>query len=250
LKEERKNTGIAVACENVTKTYGNQEVLRGITLQVPTGRVLGLLGPNGAGKSTTLRILAGSLAPDSGSVRVFGQPMDPTDVRFRDRIGFLQEHNPLYPEMYVVEFLTFVARLHRLSRRRERIHDVIERTGLGPERHKRISQLSKGYRQRVGIAQAIIHDPEIVILDEPTSGLDPNQLVEVRRLIRELGKEKAVLLSTHIMSEVEAVCDDAAIMHQGAIVAQLAIDQLAIDKNPYSSGPVGIEEIFTRLTRP
>lgn len=235
---------MAISADNLVKSYRKQLVLDGVTLQVPPGRIMGLLGPNGAGKSTTLRILAGSLAPDRGEVTVFGTPLDPTNAQLRNRIGYLPEDNPLYPDMYIEEFLRFVGRLHNLPSPVQRVREVIELTGLGPEQHKQIGQLSKGYRQRVGLAQAIIHDPDILILDEPTSGLDPNQLLGIRQLIRRLGEKKAVLLSTHIMQEVEALCDQVAIIHQGRIVARGTPDELRS-----THGTDSLETLFVGLTQ-
>lgn len=239
---------MCVTATNLIKSYGNRRVLDGISLHVPAGRILGLLGPNGAGKSTTLRILTGSMAPDSGEVRIGKSVMAPGRAKLRQRIGYLPEHNPLYPDMYIAEYLRFVARLHGLTssaQRNNRIEEVMAMTGLEPERNKPIHQLSKGYRQRVGLAQAILHDPDVLILDEPTSGLDPHQLIEIRQLIRQLGQKKAVVLSTHIMQEVEAVCDDLAIIHEGRIVAQCPLHQLQAQY-----GTADIETLFIQVTSP
>lgn len=180
---------------------------------------MGFLGPNGAGKTTTMKILTGYLTPDGGSAEVCGFDVIRQPMEVKRRIGYLPEHNPLYPDMYVREYLLHVAGIYRLANRKTRVQEIIEKTGLLPECHKRIGELSKGYRQRVGLAQALVHDPEVLILDEPTSGLDPNQINEIRELIRETGREKTLLFSTHIMQEVEALCDRVIIINKGQIVA-------------------------------
>lgn len=234
---------MSVQVEQLTKTYGTQQALKGITFEAKPGRILGFLGPNGAGKSTAMKIISGSLAADGGQVSIHGRPISPTDTTIRQRIGYLPESNPVYPDLYVVEALRFFASLHRVPRPAARIEEIIAMTGLAPERHKKIGQLSKGYRQRVGLAQALLHDPDILILDEPTSGLDPNQLQGIRSLIKELGKYKTVLLSTHIMQEVEAVCDDVVIIHQGMIIEDFSLQEFN-QKAPGES----LEVFFTRLT--
>jgi ABC-2 type transport system ATP-binding protein len=190
-----------------------------VSFDVPAGQVLGFLGPNGAGKSTTMKIITGFLPPSAGKVSVCGYDVDTDSLEARRHIGYLPEHNPLYPEMYVKEYLDFCAKLYHIPRRAARIAEMIALTGLGREQHKRIGALSKGYRQRVGLAQAILHDPAVLILDEPTSALDPNQLEEIRTLIRTLGQHKTVIFSTHIMQEVSAVCDRVIIINKGRIVA-------------------------------
>lgn len=235
---------MSIRVHQLEKSFGQQAVLRGLDFEAMPGRVLGFLGPNGAGKSTCMRIMAGVLAADKGEVLLAGEPVNPLNLGQRAKIGYLAEQNPLYLDMYVREYLRFVGRLHRITHLPSRINEVIELTGLGPEQHKQIGWLSKGYRQRVGLAQAIIHDPPILILDEPTSGLDPNQLIEIRQLIRQLAKEKTVLLSSHLMQEVEAVCDDVAIIHQGQIVVHGALSEL-LETHQASTA----EELFVKLTR-
>ncbi len=233
---------MSISVENLTKFYGTQQVINNISFEAQKG-VLGFLGPNGAGKSTTMKILTGYLPPTSGTVSVCGLSSETFSLEIKKKIGYLPENNPLYNDMYVKEFLDFVADLHKISNKKERIQEVIATTGLTPEQNKKIGDLSKGYKQRVGIAQAIIHDPEVLILDEPTSGLDPNQLIEVRSLIKELGKTKTVILSTHIMQEVEAICQRVVIINKGQIVANDNIENLLIAHNETS-----IEPIFVKLT--
>lgn len=201
-----------ITIEHINKSFGAQQVLKDIRLEIPSGQVLGLLGPNGAGKSTLMKILIGLWKADSGKVQV------------PERIGYLPENNPLYEEMYVTEYLRFMA---GLTNTKEDISALIDRVGLTPERHKHIRELSKGYRQRIGLAQALLGDPELLILDEPTTGLDPNQLVEIRTLIRDLGKERTVILSTHIMQEVREMCDRVVILDHGEIKADEPIDKIA-----------------------
>jgi ABC-2 type transport system ATP-binding protein len=218
-----------IQIENLTKRYGTAEALRGLSFEVPRGQVVGFLGPNGAGKSTTMKILAGYLLPTSGQVRVAGIDVVQDPVASRQRLGYLPENNPLYEEMMVRDFLEFVAAVRALPKgeRSPRIKSAVERCGLGSVLGKDIGQLSKGYRQRVGLAQAILHNPDLLILDEPTSGLDPNQIVEIRHLIRELGQEKTVILSTHILSEVQSTCSRILIINQGKLVADNAPDRLS-----------------------
>ena len=208
---------MSIVVENLTKVYGQQKAVDSVSFTAETGRVLGFLGPNGAGKSTTMKILTCFLPQTSGKATVCGFDINENPIEVRRNIGYLPEHNPLYLDLYVKESLNFVADIHQVKDRQRQISRVIEQTGLGPEQNKKIGQLSKGYRQRVGIAQAILHDPKVLILDEPTSGLDPNQLITVRNLIQELGKTKTVILSTHIMQEVEAVCDQVIIINKGKI---------------------------------
>lgn len=210
-----------IALENVSKRYGNATALKGISFEIPRGQIVGFLGPNGAGKTTTMKIITGFIAPTSGSVRIDGLDVLEKSLDVRSRIGYLPENAPVYQEMRVSEYLDFVGRIRQLSgdtlkRRRE---EVIRLTGLDKVVHKDINTLSKGYRQRVGLAQALIHNPPILILDEPTSGLDPNQIVEIRDVIRQIGSEKTVMLSTHILSEVEATTDRVLIISQGELVA-------------------------------
>ena len=210
---------MSVIFKDVSKLYGNQPALDKISFSVGSGTILGILGPNGAGKSTLLKIVAGYLRPSSGIVRVNHLEANPDNSEFKRLIGYLPENNPLYTDLYVREYLELVAALYKISNRKKRIGEMIELTGLGPEMHKKIGALSKGYRQRVGLAQALLHDPALLILDEPTSALDPAQLVEIRQMIRNISANKTVLLSTHIMQEVEAICDKVLILNQGKIVA-------------------------------
>ena len=211
---------MSIKIENLTKFYGTQKALDQITLSINPGQITGLLGPNGAGKSTLMKIIACFLPPSEGSVNVYGYDVIKSSLEVRKIIGYLPENNPLYPEMYVKEFLLFVAGLYNMGKSSsERVEHLIKLTGLSKEAHKKIGQLSKGYKQRVGLAQALMHDPQVLILDEPTSGLDPNQIIEIRNLIQEIGQTKTVILSTHIMQEVEALCKRMIIINQGKIVA-------------------------------
>lgn len=205
---------------NLTKFYGQQKVLDDVNLSLKPGQIIGLLGPNGAGKSTLMKIMACFIPPTTGSVSVYGHDVMKDSLKVRQLVGYLPENNPLYPEMYVREFLLFIAGLYHLGKKsKSRVDELIHVTGLLSESNKKIGALSKGYRQRVGLAQALMHDPQALILDEPTSGLDPNQLTEIRNLIREIGLTRTVLLSTHIMQEVEALCQRTVIINKGKIVA-------------------------------
>ena len=217
---------MSVSIQGLTKVYGAQTAVDHLTFEVKKGQVLGFLGPNGAGKSTTMKMICGYIPPSEGDAEVCGFSAKNDSLEVRRRIGYLPEHNPLYKDMYVREYLGFFARLHGLPNKKSRIEELIELTGLQLEQSKPISALSKGYRQRVGLAQAMLHDPEVLILDEPTSGLDPNQLVEIRRLIQDLGKEKTVIFSTHILQEVQAICDRVIIINRGKLVADDPIDLL------------------------
>lgn len=210
---------MSISVQGITKLYGAQKALDGVSFEIGKGEVVGFLGPNGAGKSTMMKILTCYVPPASGTAVVCGHDTRTASMEVRRHVGYLPEHNPLYLDLYVREYLDFVAGVHGLKDRAARVSAMVERVGLGPEQHKRIGQLSKGYRQRVGLAQAMIHDPQVLILDEPTSGLDPNQLVDIRALIKSLGREKTVMLSTHIMQEVEAICDRVIIIDKGRIVA-------------------------------
>ena len=198
---------MSIKVENVSKYYGDQAALKEVSFEVNKGEVVGFLGPNGAGKSTMMKIITTYIPSDEGNVYVSGIDVNEKALEVRKRVGYLPESNPLYPEMYIREYLRFVAGMYKIKNRKERVEEMIRLVGLTPESHKKIGQLSKGYKQRVGLAQAMLHDPEVLILDEPTSGLDPNQLEDIRELIRKIGKEKSVLLSTHIMQEVEAICN-------------------------------------------
>ena len=211
---------MSISVQDVTKIYGKQKALDNVSFEVKTGQIVGFLGPNGAGKSTMMKIITGFIPASSGKVFINSEEVGTDDPEIRKKIGYLPENNPLYPEMYIREYLGFVASVYKMGNEKKKaIDNIIEVTGLSPEQNKKIGALSKGYRQRVGLAQALIHSPEILILDEATSGLDPNQIVEIRNLIREAGKEKTVLLSTHIMQEVEAICDRIIIIDRGMIKA-------------------------------
>lgn len=210
---------MSIEVTGLTKLYNSQRAVDDIGFSIPQGQVVGFLGPNGAGKSTTMKILTGYVEASEGSAEVCGINVEEDPMAIKRLIGYLPEHNPLYLDMYVVEFLTFVSQVYGLKDIKTRVEEVIELTGLQKERKKKIAQLSKGYRQRVGLAQALIHEPKVLILDEPTSGLDPNQVLEIRKLISSLGKDRTVLLSTHIMQEVEAMCQRVIIINKGKIVA-------------------------------
>jgi ABC-2 type transport system ATP-binding protein len=217
---------MSISVSSLTKIYGSQKAVDNISFQLNKGEIVGFLGPNGAGKSTTMKMITGYLPPTAGTATVCGFDVQNQPMEVRKRVGYLAEANPLYFDMYVREYLEFSAGIHGLSNVKSRIEDMIALTGLGKEAHKKIGMLSKGYKQRVGLAQAMLHDPEVLILDEPTSGLDPNQLVEIRELILRIGKEKTVLLSTHIMQEVQAMCSRVIIISNGNIVADDTIEKL------------------------
>lgn len=210
---------MSIVVRNVTKIYGKQKALDNVSFSVQKGEIVGFLGPNGAGKSTMMKIITGYIPPTDGSVEVNGMNLIEHALEIKKQIGYLPEQNPLYYEMYVKEFLEFVAKLYGIKNTTQKVKEMIQVCGLQIEQHKKIGTLSKGYKQRVGLAQALIHNPSVLILDEPTSGLDPNQLEEIRNLIKELGKNKTVLFSTHIMQEVEAICNKVIIIHRGKIVA-------------------------------
>ncbi len=211
---------MTIELQNISKLYGSQKVLDQINLSINKGEITGLLGPNGAGKSTLMKIISCFLPPTEGKATVYGFDVMENPIEVKSRIGYLPEHNPLYPEMYVREYLQYVAGIYKMKGDlKTRIDEIVEMTGLTLEQNKKIGALSKGYRQRVGLAQSLIHNPDVLILDEPTTGLDPNQLVEIRELIKKIGKEKTVLLSTHIMQEVEAICDRVLIIHKGKLIA-------------------------------
>jgi ABC-2 type transport system ATP-binding protein len=233
---------MSISVNSLTKLYGQQKAVDNISFSAQPG-VLGFLGPNGAGKSTTMKMLTGFIPQTSGNATVCGFDVTTQSLEVRKRIGYLPENNPLYLDMYVKESLAFIAGVHGIANLDERIKEVIELTGLQPEQHKKIGQLSRGYRQRVGLAQAIIHNPEVLVLDEPTSGLDPNQLIGIRQLIRDLGQTKTIILSTHIMQEVEAVCNQVIIISKGKIVADDTLDGL---RNKH--GKKTLEQIFIQLT--
>ncbi|RZM26982.1 MAG: ATP-binding cassette domain-containing protein [Pedobacter sp.] len=234
---------MSITVRGLTKIYDKQIAVNDISFTANSGRIVGFLGPNGAGKSTTMKMLTGYLQPTAGTVQLCGLDVQLQPVEIKRLMGYLPEHTPLYTDMYVQEFLLFVANTYGLKNATEKVKQTIERVGLKAEQHKKIAMLSKGYKQRVGLAQAIIHDPQVLILDEPTSGLDPNQLSDIRTLIKTLGKDKTVILSTHIMQEVEALCDDVIILHHGKIVANQSLDSL---KNDQGAG--SLEDIFRKLT--
>ena len=213
---------MSISISSLSKKYGTQTVLNNIDLQIGEGEVVGFLGPNGAGKTTCMKIITGSLAYDGGAVKVCGLEVKDNELAVKSLIGYLPEQNPLYPEMYIKEYLLFVAGIYKIDNADAQVEALIEQVGLLPERHKKIAQLSKGYKQRVGLAQALMHNPQVLVLDEPTTGLDPNQLEEIRNLIRTIGKDKTVLLSTHIMQEIKAICNRVIIINKGNIVADLS----------------------------
>lgn len=235
---------MSIRVQQLTKIYGQQRAIDSISFEIPKGEIVGFLGPNGAGKSTTMKILTGYFTATSGIAEVNGLNVAQVPIEVKKQVGYLPEHNPLYVEMYVREFLEFVGQLFGLKGNalKNRVAEIIEMVGLQPEKHKKIGQLSKGYRQRVGLAQALIHDPSVLILDEPTTGLDPNQLIEIRNLIRQVGKNKTVLLSTHIMQEVEALCNRVLIINKGTIIADFKMEELR------QSGKT-METVFAELTK-
>lgn len=247
---------MSIRVKEVSKIYGKQKALNNVSFEVGKGEVVGFLGPNGAGKSTMMKIITCYIPPTSGDVSVCGLDIWNDSLELRKKIGYLSEANPLYYEMYVKEFLTFIAGIHHIKDKKAAVEKVIEQTSLGLEQHKKIGALSRGYKQRVGIAQALIHDPEVLILDEPTTGLDPNQLIDIRNLIKECGKSKTVLLSTHIMQEVEAVCDRVIIINRGDIVADARIEDLpgmaakmGVKLGDEKKNTIGMEELFHALTQ-
>ena len=217
---------MSIHVSNLTKEYGAQKAVNDISFSVEKGQILGFLGPNGAGKTTTMKIITCFVPQTKGKVEVCGFDVVDNPMDVRAKIGYLPEHNPLYKDMYVKEYLSFVAGLHKVTNKKKRVAEMIEMTGLGREQSKLIGALSKGYRQRVGLAQAMLHNPQVLILDEPTSGLDPNQLVEIRALIKQIGQEKTVVFSTHIMQEVQAICDRVLIINKGEKVADEPIEKL------------------------
>jgi len=246
-----------VEVREVTKVYGEQKALDSVNFTVSRGEIAGFLGPNGAGKTTLMKIITGFMPPTSGKVLIDGTEVSVNDPATKRKIGYLPENNPLYPEMYVKEYLGFIASVYKMGRESSKaIENIIEITGLTPEKNKKIGALSKGYRQRVGLAHALIHNPDILILDEATSGLDPNQIVEIRNLIKEAGKEKTVIMSTHIMQEVEAVCSRVIIIDRGKIIADEPIGKISglisarrqvinveFDRDPDESGLLGIQGV-------
>jgi len=235
---------MSLSVKNITKQYKKQIAVDDISFEIKSGEIVGFLGPNGAGKSTTMKIISCFIPPTKGTVTVCGFDVSNDDLKVKKKVGYLPESNPLYYDMYVIEFLSFIASLHKINNKKERIKEMIEMVGLQNEQHKKIGTLSKGYKQRVGLAQAMIHDPEVLILDEPTSGLDPNQIIEIRELIKNFGKDKTVLLSTHIMQEVESMCDRVIIINEGKLVADDSVE--SIKKGNKKSN---MEDIFKKLTQ-
>lgn len=231
---------MSIKVDHLTKIYGKQVAVDAISFDIPTGQVVGFLGPNGAGKSTTMKMITGYIPPTSGKGTVCGIDLVENNIEVRKLVGYLPENNPLYLDMFVKEYLEFVAGLSGIRSIKTAVERAIEMTKLSPERHKKVGQLSKGYRQRVGLAQALIHEPKVLILDEPTSGLDPLQVVEIRQVIKDLGKDQTVLLSTHIMQEVEAMCDRVIMINKGKLVADDMVPNLT--KNGTS-----LEETFRNL---
>jgi len=219
---------MGIEVNGISKFYGEQQALKEVSFSINSGEIVGFLGPNGAGKSTMMKILTGYLPASEGTAVVNGFNFTSEKLQLQEQIGYLPEHNPLYLEMYVREYLRFNARVYKLKK--ERVEEIIQLTGLTAEANKKIGALSKGYRQRVGLANALLHDPKVLILDEPTTGLDPNQLIEIRELIKKIGKEKTIFLSTHIMQEVEAVCDRVIIINKGKIVADKKLKELTPDE--------------------
>lgn len=231
---------MGIIIKDLTKKYGNQLALDKVSFSIKNGEVVGLLGPNGAGKSTLMKSITNAINPDTGDILINDFHVTNSPIETKEMIGFLQENNPLYMEMYVKEYLEFVTNVRKVPK--TKIDEVIEKVGLTPEKYKKINQLSKGYKQRVGLAQAIISSPEILILDEPTNGLDPNQILEIRDVIREIGKEKTVILSTHIMQEVEALCSRVILLNKGKVIADQTIEEF---RGQYSN----LEEAFHTLTQ-
>lgn len=234
---------MSIEVSNVTRLYGTQKAVDNISFSLNKGEIVGFLGPNGAGKSTTMKMITGYLTPDEGSLAVCGVDVRKEPLQVKRKIGYLPEANPLYYDMFVREYLEFVADVHSIPQKSHRISEIIKTVGLTAESRKKTGQLSKGYKQRVGLAAAILHDPEVLILDEPTTGLDPNQIIEIRELIKELGRDKTVLFSTHILQEVEALCDRIIIISKGKLVADSSVQQLKTDQ-----GNESLQEIFRHLT--
>ena len=232
---------MSIEVQNLSKKYQEQLAINEISFKVNSGEIVGFLGPNGAGKSTTMKIISCFIKPTSGDVLVDGVSIHKDELSVKSKIGYLPEHNPLYEDMYVRESILFIAQMHKIKNIKVAVQGVIEKVGLVKEAHKKIGQLSKGYKQRVGIAQAIVHDPKVLILDEPTSGLDPNQLEDIRALIKELGKNKTVILSTHIMQEVESICDRIVVIKNGSIVADRNLEQNSNTLNNIKEQIVSVE---------
>lgn len=226
---------------SVSKWYGKQKAIDQLSFSAKPGEIVGFLGPNGAGKSTTMKLITGYLSPSEGNISICGMDTQTSPVKIKQKVGYLPEQNPLYADMYVKEYLYFMGKLHHVKNLKQRTEEMISVCGLTIEQHKLIGTLSKGYRQRVGLAQALLHNPEVLILDEPTSGLDPNQIIEIRKVIKAISEHKTVLLSSHIMQEVEAICDRIIILHHGKMVANDLVKNLTQDKS--------LEDIFHSLTQ-
>lgn len=233
---------MSIEVHQLVKSYSGQRAVNAISFSAKKGEIVGFLGPNGAGKSTTMKMITGYLSPDSGQAFICGMDVKEQPVEVKHRIGYLPESNSLYYDLFVKEYLDFVGSVYNIKSRREKIEQVIDQVGLRPECHKQIGQLSKGYKQRVGLAAALLHDPEVLVLDEPTSGLDPNQIVEIREVIKQLGKDKTVLLSTHIMQEVEAICDRVVIINKGEIVADDKLSNLSQTSSTHHKLKITFEE--------
>lgn len=221
---------MSIFIQNINKSYGNQKALSDVSLEIEKGEIVGFLGPNGAGKSTLMKIISSYISQDSGTVKVCNFNTAEQENESKKRIGYLPENNPLYKEMYIKEYLNFVASIYKIEDKKQRIEQMIQKVGLQSEQHKTIGELSKGYQQRVGLVATLLHNPEVLILDEPTTGLDPNQLEEVRKLIKEVGKDKTVLLSTHILQEVEKMCNRVVIINKGEIVSDKLISEYKKEK--------------------
>jgi|TARA_B110000977_G_scaffold65990_2_gene89784 ABC-2 type transport system ATP-binding protein len=237
---------MSIEIKNVTKIYGLQKALNEVSFTVNQGEILGFLGPNGAGKSTLMKIISCYIPPTEGTVIVDGYDVREDSLEIRKRVGYLPEHNPLYLDMYVKEYLTFIAGIHKLNKKKEKLSNVIDLVGLGLEQNKKIGQLSKGYKQRVGLAQALIHDPKVLILDEPTSGLDPNQLADIREVIKNIGKEKTVMFSSHIMQEIEAICDRIVIINRGKLIVDKDALQMMNSNSSQQIVQVEFEKIVSK----
>lgn len=234
---------MSIKVEQLTKIYGKQKALDAVSFETRSNAIIGFLGPNGAGKSTTMKILAGLIPASSGAAYINGIDVSKDPLKVKRALGYLPENNPLYMDMYVREILDFEADTHNIANKAERIKDIIQQTGLASEQAKKLHQLSKGYKQRVGLAMCLLHDPDVLILDEPTSGLDPNQLLEIRSLIKSLGQKKTVLISTHIMQEVEAICDEVIIINKGQMKTHFTVQEMSA-KFPNHT----LEEIFVQMT--
>jgi ABC-2 type transport system ATP-binding protein len=239
---------MSIEIKDLVKTYGEQKAVNAISFKVEKGEIVGFLGPNGAGKSTTMKILTGYLGQDSGEARICGISVNERPLDTKQKIGYLPEANPLYPDMYVREYLDFIADIHKVADKKDRIEAVITLVGLTVESKKKLGQLSKGYKQRVGLAAALIHDPEVLILDEPTSGLDPNQIIEIREVIKALGRDKTVLFSSHILQEVEALCDRVVIINKGRLVADSSLSRLRKEGSGAGSIRVAFREELEPVT--